>query len=764
MGDASVWKWSIAGILAVLTGLAVTGLVMPPDPMLALVRGSLLVATLVLISEEAGGASGSFAAWYGAVALLYPITLPRRYAQVVPIVVPGAYLAVALLGSNSIPATQALTRAGMLLGVALVALLLGRSAIFMSEQVNQVRSRLREAEGMLDAAFATAQTGMAVLDLGGRIVEVNQAMCDLIGAPRSSVITSSWVRVVHPDDLRKQASKIEQLIKGDAWSFQAETRFRSRDGRLAWGMLGISTIADDVGRPKYLFAHVMNITDRVRTERKLKESELHFRTLFDLAPVPVWEMDLTSMVDHLGSRALPTDGAVPTELLEEIAGSVSVVSVNEAARALFEARDDQDFAVAVAAGRLGPDVVRAIVGLIATVREGTHRYQLAVSLSDLKRRVHQGGLRVIVPKVDGKPAWGHATAAFVDDTGLMRAESALKQVENRLGTVVNAAPLLLWGVDSTGVFTLLEGQGAAGLGLDGIQAVGRSAFEVFRDSPTIPGNLRRALKGETFTTVDRAGDRIFECRYVPDIDDQAVSGVVGVAYDVTDRTLAADRLRGLVKSKDRFVATVSHELRTPLTAVVGFADELRSGLDTLQSEDIRMYVDLIAGQAGEVADLVEDLLVASRMGDDEVPISNGASDFWEQVDSVLVARRLENPVATDRSSGQAKVFADPVRVRQVVRNLLTNADRYGGTGVEVTIARVGEMYALSVSDDGPGVVDEERQMIFEPYHRGHVEDGRAESVGLGLAVSRHLARRMDGDLTYVRHNNRSVFTLTLPAA
>jgi signal transduction histidine kinase len=283
-----------------------------------------------------------------------------------------------------------------------------------------------------------------------------------------------------------------------------------------------------------------------------------------------------------------------------------------------------------------------------------------------------------------------------------------------------------------------------------------------RDSATVIRNMRRALGGETFTATDEIGSMVLETRYSPTREAGSVVGVIGVSYDVTDRVRATDQLRELVRSKDEFVATVSHELRTPLTAVVGFANELRGRVPSMEREEIEAFTDLIDEQATEVGDLVEDLLVASRADHGQVPVERVALELWEQVDSVLRGRRIGKVVDLQRN-GEVKVFADPIRVRQVIRNLLTNADRYGGERIMVRVLSADDMWILDACDDGPGVPESHRAFIFEPYQRAHQVEGRTDSVGLGLTVSRHLARLMDGELTYSRTGEWSVFSLALPA-
>jgi two-component system CheB/CheR fusion protein len=354
-------------------------------------------------------------------------------------------------------------------------------------------------------------------------------------------------------------------------------------------------------------------------------------------------------------------------------------------------------------------------------------------------------------------------ASFTDLTEHLRTRDQLRRVEDRLRTVMAGAPIVVFAVDEHGVFTFSEGQGLAALGLGAGEAVGRSIFEMYRGSPGMVQAMRRALTGEVFRGTLGIGDLVFDTHFSPMWEDGRVVGVIGVSHDVTEQARAADRLRQLVRAKDEFVATVSHELRTPLTAVVGFSHELRDNLERLDPEEVRTFISLIGDQATEVADLVEDLLVASRLDLDEVAVTRDAIHLWDQVDAVLVARRIGKEVTTVRHEQEAKVFADPVRVRQIFRNLVANADRYGGPHITVRVDRFGDVFALSVIDDGAGIPETQRERVFDPYCRAHKEVGRTESVGLGLTVSRQLARLMSGELSYDYRSEHSIFTVTLPA-
>ncbi len=241
--------------------------------------------------------------------------------------------------------------------------------------------------------------------------------------------------------------------------------------------------------------------------------------------------------------------------------------------------------------------------------------------------------------------------------------------------------------------------------------------------------------------------------------------VVIAMVDITDLRRAEHRLQELVTSKDQFIASVSHELRTPLTAVVGLTHELRHHHASFSPSEKQEFMELIADQAADVANIVEDLLVAARADIGTVTVSPVEIDVAETVRSVAEflgkGYHPEFVLPPDRS---LRVVADEVRVRQILRNLLSNAQRYGGDDVVVRAGQdVGRVW-IEVADNGAGVPEEERERIFEPYATAHRVSGVTAAVGLGLTVSRQLARLMSGELSYRYESGESSFRLSLPSA
>ncbi len=233
--------------------------------------------------------------------------------------------------------------------------------------------------------------------------------------------------------------------------------------------------------------------------------------------------------------------------------------------------------------------------------------------------------------------------------------------------------------------------------------------------------------------------------------------------DLTDLRDSHRRLEELIRSKDELVASVSHELRTPLTAVLGFAEILYDDKSDLTTAERHEMVSSIARQAFDLSEIVEDLLLAARVELGELTVARVPTDLIAQISQVIESFDPNSTVGVSVSGDSVKAEADPTRVRQILRNLLSNAARYGGPDIQIAVTRTDETARVLVTDDGPGLRDEDQGLIFEAYYRAHDAASTPGSVGIGLTISRDLARLMNGDLTYRYEDGRSIFELTLPA-
>ncbi|MDJ0925337.1 MAG: HAMP domain-containing sensor histidine kinase [Acidimicrobiia bacterium] len=218
--------------------------------------------------------------------------------------------------------------------------------------------------------------------------------------------------------------------------------------------------------------------------------------------------------------------------------------------------------------------------------------------------------------------------------------------------------------------------------------------------------------------------------------------------------------RRVAEDKDRFLASVSHELRTPLTVVSGLAYELHDEPESFSAEERENLMGMLVEQTDELSGIVEDLLVAARSDIAKVSIHYDNVDLGSEA-----ARAMDTSGVRGTTRGDPGIaYADAQRVRQILRNLLTNAKRYGGPKVRIDFAEGAGWTEIVVADNGEGVPREKREAIFESYESAHAPSSEVRSVGLGLYISRNLARAMGGDLEYVYDGTWSHFRLRLPSA
>ena len=225
---------------------------------------------------------------------------------------------------------------------------------------------------------------------------------------------------------------------------------------------------------------------------------------------------------------------------------------------------------------------------------------------------------------------------------------------------------------------------------------------------------------------------------------------------------AESQLRDLLESKDELIATIAHELRTPLAGVVGFAQVLRDDAEILDPESRAEMIRLVAEQGMDLTNIVDDLLVAAKSEAGTLEVARVKVDLRAQAAQVLEGWGSDAVKSIEFIGSSAVTTGDPARVRQILRNLVTNALRYGGEQITVRVGADQDSVFVMVEDDGKGVATEDQDRIFEPYRRAHDAPGVTASMGLGLSISRDLARLMGGDLSYCQKPGLSAFTLSMP--
>ena len=253
-------------------------------------------------------------------------------------------------------------------------------------------------------------------------------------------------------------------------------------------------------------------------------------------------------------------------------------------------------------------------------------------------------------------------------------------------------------------------------------------------------------------------------------DSSAVIGIgVGMLFVVGMVTGVVSSIKGrlaeLEAARAQTIGVVSHELRNHLTGVIGVTELITDPDIELELDELKELLVLAHHQAVEAGDVIDDLLTASRAERGVLDVALELVDLGVEADLVLRRFGVEgNSIPLHLPEGAVWAMADPHRFRQVVRNLISNADRYGGAKVTVSIVAEGPMASVVVADDGDGVHPADEASIFMPYRRSRDKAPAPGSTGLGLWIARNLTRQMGGDLNYQRRDAVTVFEVTLPRA
>jgi len=246
---------------------------------------------------------------------------------------------------------------------------------------------------------------------------------------------------------------------------------------------------------------------------------------------------------------------------------------------------------------------------------------------------------------------------------------------------------------------------------------------------------------------------------------EAAGVFVAIVFTVGGMAAVMYRVRGwlgqLDGNRSQMLGTVSHELRNNLTGMMGLTDVLQSASDLSPSETQEL-LGLAHQQAVDASEIVEDLLTASRLENSALSVHVEAVDLDLEV-ATTVRRFVGEGTMVSVQIGEdvPMARADSLRVRQILRNLISNAVRYGGSSIRVTTRAAGDHVQVVVSDNGQGVPAEDEATIFLPYRRSANAHRDAASVGLGLWICRQLAQAMGGTLDYSRVDESTRFILTL---
>jgi PAS domain S-box-containing protein len=376
---------------------------------------------------------------------------------------------------------------------------------------------------------------------------------------------------------------------------------------------------------------------------------------------------------------------------------------------------------------------------------------------------------------------------------LRRAQEELTRSEARYRDLVTRAPSIVCELDPDGTMHFINDAVRTMLGWDPDRLIGRNAWEILmhsgyremvrRFSETL---VRRDVTGYEIPMRTRDGHvRWFAWNSANRYDDaRALQSIVLFGIDVTDRKEADARNRMLAdaevarakaeaanKAKMEFLAVMSHELRTPLNAIGGYAELIELGIKgpvtPAQVEDLQR----IRRSQAHLLGLINDIMNFVRLETGRVVFHNSRHYVRDLLDTIEALTRPQMrmkgiEMGEPHCDETLEVWGDRDKIQQILINLVSNSIKFTTPGGRITVrceARDASVL-MHVEDTGRGIPQEKLVEIFDPFVQVNPQLSRSQDgVGLGLAISRDLARGMGGDLSAQSEEGRgSTFTLCLP--
>jgi PAS domain S-box-containing protein len=573
-------------------------------------------------------------------------------------------------------------------------------------------------------------------DAGWTTTYISPQVATILGyAPEEFAADPSlWAQIAHPDD-RERALEADLHHYRTGEPLATELRVVAKDGSVRWLRDEAMMLTDADGHPHLSQGILLDVTETKLAEQQLQQAQERYRSLIETIPAATYidTVDERSQAVYMSPQVERIYGYSPQEWISQ--------------PELWETRlhpDDHD---------------RVVQAVDRHNREGVpyeaeyrfrHRDGHWVWVRDQAVMIH-----------DETGEHRFSQGVVIDVTEAKVTEEQLRGAEERFRAIVEHVPAAIY-LDRPDDSMQTEYISPQIEDLTGIPAAEWSErpeawIEAIHpvDRDEILRTYREALEerrawAEEYRMRTRDGRTIWvrdETTFLHDQDGRPTY-MQGVIWDVTERRLAdqalreseqrereaAERLRALDEMKNTFLAAVSHELRSPLTSILGLSLTLeRSELEESDRIDL---LQRLSANARKLDRLLKDLLDIDRLNRGIVEPQYRETDV-----GALARRTVENldPLG-DRSiqvqAQPATMPVDPAKVERIVENLLMNAARHtaAGSTIWLRVDREPAGVLISVEDDGEGVPEDLRQVIFEPFRQGTTAAPHAPGTGIGLSL------------------------------
>jgi PAS domain S-box-containing protein len=678
--------------------------------------------------------------------------------------------------------------------------------------VNSEPSHFQAEEGVLQRVVDSLPSCISMKDVQGRLLLSNQAMAELYSTTTEKILGKRLTEFQsHLSSEQLQAYQEEDLaVLKTGQSLVKEDCIPLPNGQSRWYQTLLKPFISDQGEVQGVLVNSLEISDRKLAEQKLLQREHYLATLVEVQRY-LLEYDSSGAMRsaHQPEVCYPTILKILGEASESSRAYLFESHTGPSGKLLISQRAEW-CAPGISSEINNPHLQNVVLEqfpfLSQTFQSGQVMSAIVTDLPEPERQAlqTQGVLSILnLPlmvddeffgiigfddcvearvwdssEIDFLQAAAAAIALFIQgqraETIRQQAETALRQSQERLRTVIAAAPIILFAIDNQGRFILSEGKGLERLSLSPGEVVGQSVFEMYHDIPAIVENISRGLAGETGNYVVTVSGVTYESQYSPLFDEQGNQiGITAISVDITERQQAEmkifealQREKELNELRSNFVTTVSHDFRTPLT-VIQSASELLQYNDWDSQERLE-FLTQIRTAVQHMTHLLEDVLLIGQIESGNIHFKPSSLDLHGFCASIIgelqMAYGRDCHFQLTVHGLPFPLLLDQKLIRQILTNLLSNAAKYSPPGctVELHVTYASNQIILQIQDQGIGIPRSDKEALFKAFHRAS-NVGNIEGTGLGLAIVKHCVDLHQGQITvHSEMGVGSTFTVTLP--
>jgi len=628
----------------------------------------------------------------------------------------------------------------------------------------QLEKKAEETAGQFKNAFEFSPNGMAMVSLEGKWLKVNKILSQLLGYTQKEFLERSFNDVTHPEDVYTDLEMVKDLFSNRIKSYKIEKRYIHKNGNLVYGLISVSLLRDSEGNPLYFIAQINDISESVKAKEALKNSLNDLQTVMDATTqVAIIETDLIGNIVKFNKGAENLLGYSQKDIIGK--KTISFLHDNNEIRQLANTLEFEN-----------TDALNEFEILTYNANKGILDSQECTYIRNDKSKFPVQLITTCVTTQSGKLI-GYLFIA-TDISKLKSIESELGESEQRLHFALEGSGDGVWDWDIPNGRQYMSAQAKKMLGFEPEESLIDVEEWDNRIHPEEREKSQKALE-DYFNNIapvyyiekrvlckDGSYKWILDRGKIIEWDSLGEPlRMIGTQSNISERkemenSLIKAKLKAesANKSKSEFLANMSHEIRTPLNGVIGFTDLL---MKTELNSSQKQYMKTVYNSANSLLDLINDILDFSKIEAGKLEISVEKTDLLnlcgQTIDIIKHQAHDKNlEVLLNISSDINRfIYADAVRIRQIITNLLGNAVKFTESGeVELKIDAVpvagseDEMiYTFIIRDTGIGIAPNNLKRIFNAFDQEDSSTTRKYGgTGLGLTISNKLLGLMDSKL------------------